>query len=285
MSTGGIQSLQRAIEILDLLAESGSRGARLSDLAAATGLGKSTVHRMLGELMRGGMLDQDPATKYYRVGSKLIRLGERASRGRQLGDLAQPALRRIAEQTGDTAYLSVRVGNKFVCMGREVGGYPVKVLSLEVGEQRPLGLGAGSLALLAMLDPRERDAIIAANAAEMPDNPALAVDEMNRCVSEALKLGYARTEGRVVTGIAAIAVPVFDASGTVAGSLSLQAISSRLSSARTPELVALLAREALSLSREMGAPADKQSKLVALAAHAPHPSNIAGNAALVEGFA
>ena len=282
---GGVQSLQRAIDILDMVSEAGAKGVRLSDAASVIGVGKSTVHRMLAELVRGGLVEQDERSKLYRVGAKLIRFGERAARSRSISDLVQPALERLAEATADTVYLSVRSGNSFICMAREVGTYPVKVLSLEPGERRPLGLGAGSLVLLAFLCAEERERIIAANAAKAPDNDALAGEEVRRCVGEVLRAGYARTEGRVVKGIAAIAVPIFDGHGVV-GSLSLQAISSRLSARRTAVLLGLLAREAIGVSLEMGASADataRLEKLSSVGSAASRPEG--GKDALIEDFA
>ena len=79
--------------------------------------------------------------------------------------LAKPFLLRLAEQTQDTIYASVREGGAAVCVAREIGAFPIRTLSLEVGDLRPLGVGSGSLALFAFLPDQDIADIIAKNSA------------------------------------------------------------------------------------------------------------------------
>ena len=64
---------------------------------------------------------------------------------------ARPSLQRLAQKTGDTAFASILEGTAAICVAREVGDFPIRTLTLSVGDRRPLGVGAGSLALLASL--------------------------------------------------------------------------------------------------------------------------------------
>jgi DNA-binding IclR family transcriptional regulator len=125
-------------------------GAMLSGLARETDLGKGTVHRLLSALIETGLVFQDYETKRYRLAAGLALLGHAAHR-QDLAALAKPFLLRLAEETEDTIYASVREGGAAVCVAREIGAFPIRNLSLEVGHLRPLGVGSGSLALFAFL--------------------------------------------------------------------------------------------------------------------------------------
>ena len=57
--------------------------------------------------------------------------------------LAEPALERLAHRTQDTVYLVARVGDEIVCLDAREGSFPIKALTLNVGDRRPLGIGAG----------------------------------------------------------------------------------------------------------------------------------------------
>ena len=107
----------------------------LSALARETSLGKGTVHRLLNALIDAGLAFQDQETKRYRLGAGLALLGHAAHR-QDFAALAKPFLLRLAEQTQDTVYASVREGGAAVCVAREIGAFPIRTLSLEVGRAR-----------------------------------------------------------------------------------------------------------------------------------------------------
>jgi DNA-binding IclR family transcriptional regulator len=151
MST--VQSLGRAIELLRLISAEHTSGARLSDLVAASGLPQPTVHRLLRQMVEGGLVMQD-AQRRYRLGHFAYELGLVASTHFHLRDQCAPHLGRISAETGDTAFLMVRSGADSFCLDRQSGSFPIQVLTVQVGKRRPLGIGGGGLALLSFM-PRE----------------------------------------------------------------------------------------------------------------------------------
>jgi DNA-binding IclR family transcriptional regulator len=165
-----VQSLGRAVRLLRAMATQ-SGGAMLSALARETGLGKGTVHRLLSALIEAGLVFRDHDSKRYRLGAGLALLGHAAHR-QDFAALSKPFLLRLAEETEDTIYASVREGGAAVCVAREVGAFPIRTLSLDVGHLRPLGVGSGSLALLAFLPDDEIAALIEKNAT-WPAIPAI----------------------------------------------------------------------------------------------------------------
>ena len=245
-----VQSIERAARLLRAMAAQ-SDGAMLSALARETALGKGTVHRLLNALIEAGLVFQDQENKRYRLGVGLALLGH-AAHAQDFAALAKPFLLRLAEQTEDTIYASVREGGAAVCVAREIGVFPIRTLSLEVGHLRPLGVGSGSLALFAFLGDDEIAGLIEKNAAWLARYPGHSRKELMGKVADTRRRGYSFVEGKIVPGMNAIGVPILGADGRPVVALSLAAITDRVSGARVGQLARMLAREAAELQRAMG---------------------------------
>lgn len=241
-----VQTIDRAATLLRALAEGASDGLRLSDVASVTGLGKTTVLRLLGALGEVGFVEHDDATRRYRLGYDLFALGLSARRFHVL-DRARPALDRLAEATGDTVFLSVRDGDQALCADRRTGAYPIRTLTLSVGDRRPLGVGAGSLALLAFEPEAEIARLLAATGAERDAFDGFGDDALRAMIAEARRDGYSYNDGRIVSAMNAVGVPVLDPTGRVLAALSIAAIRERMQEPRRSELVAQLTAEARAL--------------------------------------
>ncbi len=157
------------------------------------------------------------------------------SAGERFGawQLAEAALGRLADSTLDTIYLTVRSGDEALCLNRREGGHPIKTLTLKIGDRRPLGVSGGGLALLAFLPDAEIDGILkqqAAAGAALPFDHAT----LRKMISETRQSGFARYDvpvlhgTEVVTGMAALAVPIRRPDSRPIAALSVAAITSRL---------------------------------------------------------
>ena len=247
-----MQSIERAASLLRLVAAHSPPGARLTDVARAADLTKGTSHRILAALMAEGLVDQDQDSGFYFPGLALVGLGNAAGERFGLVRTALPAMRRLAEKTGDTIYFSVRSGNQAICLQRVEGGFPIKTLTLNVGDCRPLGVGAGSLALLAFLADREVDAIVSANSAALPRFGNRSTGDLHAMVQEARSLGYAFNNERLIPGMSAVGVPVRNAIGEPVAALSVAAISTRMLEGRRAVIVPWLEYEARALEEALG---------------------------------
>src|SRR5690606_25129345 len=149
----GVQTCALPIlEILRILSySSSSAGMRFSDLQAQSGLSKGTLHRLLKTLTAEGFVEQAAGSRVYYLGLEFLSMGERASNRLDIQAVTQPSLERLVQATGDTVMLTIRSGLDAVCIDRKEGTFPVKVLTQNVGTRRPLGVGSGSLALLAAI--------------------------------------------------------------------------------------------------------------------------------------
>jgi DNA-binding IclR family transcriptional regulator len=256
-SDGGVQSIDRALEIVRILAFSNtSSGMRFSDLQIATGLSKGTLHRILKTLCAQRFVEQDASTRLYFLGMDFLALGARAANRSDIQALARASLVRLAKRTGDTVALSVRSGNDAVCVDRQEGNFPIKTLTLNVGTRRPLGVGSGSMALLAALpDAAVRD-IVRRNSRRLTAFPTYSVDTLLTLVDQTRRQGYAFNDGRILRGMSGIALPILGARQQPLAAISIAAINDRMNPGRRAELVSWITDETQRLSTSLGGNAD-----------------------------
>lgn len=253
-----VKTIDRAAAILKLLGQRALEGWRLSDLARETGLGKTTTHRLLSALVAVGFAAQDSQTRRYHLGFEVVRLGSAANRYEIL-DLARPAVLRLARESEDTVFLSVPDGLEAVCVDRAEGAFPIKTLTLDVGARRPLGVGAGSLALLAFRSPEEVAEILESIQPRLANYPDLTPERIQDMVGRARQQGYTLNDGRIVKGMSAIGVPVRDPHGRIVAALSIAAISDRMRPDRVARLAAMLKAEAATLGARLAGPEVRES--------------------------
>jgi DNA-binding IclR family transcriptional regulator len=230
----GTQSIERVVEMLRVVASRGRRGMRIADVATVSGLPMSTCFRMLQRLELEGLVERDALTRKYHLGPLLYELGLLARPRYELSTLCHEALELIAEHTQDTVYLSERRGPESICTHRALGDYPIKALTLDVGIRRPMGVGAGGLAILCALPAAEADDVIAANSHRYSKFATFNVDFLRAAVAEGRERGYSFLDSAVTPGLAAVGV-AFPAEDPVAA-ISVAAISSRLNPARRAEV-------------------------------------------------
>ncbi|WP_245759213.1 IclR family transcriptional regulator [Tranquillimonas alkanivorans] len=249
---GGTQSVDRALALLSLIGRQPERGVSLTALVAESGLNKPTARRLVLALMRAGLVEQNPDSRLYRLGEEAYVLGTLAARRHGLLEMAGEALRRLARETGDTAFVSVRRDTASVCLHREEGTYPIRTHALMPGNHHPLGVGAGSLAMLAALPEEEAEAVLGANAGVLAsDYPGLATEMLRDHVARTRAAGYATNPGLIFPDSWGIGVALRRPDGTVAGAVSLAAIESRMQTPRREELARLLQAEAEQIEKRL----------------------------------
>lgn len=238
---------QKVCRILKVLSNPESQ--RLCDIATSADISAPTTLRILETLIEEGFVERDPAnSKRYALGDQALLLGI-AMQGRDhLRDRARPALVRLAAASGDTVLLSTRHGLESVCVDREFGNFPIRANYLDIGSRRPLGAGAGSLALLACLPPQECEAVIEQlKPAFAARYPRLSLQHLREEVRRSRENGYTLLLDVVVDKMGGVAVPVFGADGRAVAAISIAALSERIIS-RLATLVKALQQEAADLA-------------------------------------
>lgn len=250
----GTQAIHRAIKVLRCIARSRNEGVGLSAICRQTGLIKSTVHRLTNALITEGLVQQDAGSRRYFLGAECHALGLVASDRFGLHKVAARPVARLARETGDAAFFSVRQDSYAICLMREEGDFPLKSRVLMAGDQHPLGVGGGSQAMLAALSDSEVEYCLAQN---MPDIVRLYPNYTRERLLELVRLGrekgYSVNPGLVLAGSWGVGVAVRGADGQVLGALSIATVESRMNPEREAFLYRRLRQEADELEKHLGA--------------------------------
>ena len=233
-------SVQKACRILRTMSD--AKNARLTDIAREAGLDKATTLRLLEVLTRDGFVTRDPTTKHYSLGTEVFVLGAAAQSRFDPRPIVGASLLRLAHGFEDTAMLSVPSGAEAICVALQEGTYPIRANYLEVGSRRPLGVGAGSLALFAWMPDREIEALMPMVAARLERYPRITRRVLEDHIEQSRKRGYAMILDLIVERMGGIAMPILAADGRPVAAIAIAALTERITS-REETLAAALKRE------------------------------------------
>jgi IclR family acetate operon transcriptional repressor len=213
---GGVQSVDRAFELLEVLAEAGGELA-LSEIAASSALPLPTIHRLVRTLVNRGYVRQLPSRRYA-LGPRLINLGERASG--MLGDWARPWLTDLVEALGETTNLSMIDGNRATYVAQVPSRHSMRMFT-EVGRRVYLHCTGVGKALLAQRGDDEVLELL--HRAGMPAQTAHTIvdpDTLLAQIRQIRQVGYALDDGEQEIGVRCVAVPVLGGPSSYAISVS-----------------------------------------------------------------
>jgi len=254
----GAQSIGRALLVLRTIASEGRRGARVADIVAMSALPQPTVSRILSALSREGVVERDPRLRKYFVGPSIHDLGLVARADYSLPKAAGPAMQALADQSEDTVYLSERRGLEASCTVAVEGAFPIKALPLHVGIRRPLGVGAGGLAILAAMDEHRAADVVRSNLPRYPAYGGIDEEYLLHAIRLSRAQGWAMIANKATPGMTAIGSAIFNTDNEPVGAISISAISSRMVGERQQRLARMLMRycaqvtEALAARRHEG---------------------------------
>ncbi|MCC8982652.1 IclR family transcriptional regulator [Bradyrhizobium acaciae] len=251
-------AIQKVCAILRVLAQRSP--LRLTDIADTTSLNKATALRILNSLIEEGFVSRVAGAKTYELGQEARVMAVGARRSVDIAELAQPSLLRLSERSADTALLSVRSGVEALYLARSVGNHPLQPNYLQIGSRRPLGVGAGALALLVWLPDAEIEAVIEVIVPRLAKSPRITPKFLRERIAMARKAGHTVLLDAAFPGMGGVGVPVRDDAGEVVAALSIGAASDRIRR-RESELADMLKKEAQVLARAM-AQAPKNGRAV-----------------------
>lgn len=249
-SAGATTSLQRGLRLLRVVAQFPSHEMRLSEVAAAAAVTEATAHRLLKSLIAEGFVEQT-AGRRYRLSLDFFSLAALAGNPNNLRDLCRPSLIRLAATLNDTVFLLVRSGFHAVCVDRAEGPVPIRTFTGDIGGRVPLGIGQGSLVILAHLPDDEREAVIRFNLPRLLDIGPIDEVYLRIEIAKTLKNGYSATETGILPGMSGVAVPIFDTGGRVVAALSIGTLKERVMEDRLGMVVELLQREAKAIGERV----------------------------------
>src|SRR5215510_4971568 len=246
-----VQVLDRALGILDLLAGENSELGP-SEVSERTGLHKSTVHRLLQVLERHRLIEKIALNGKYRLGLRLFELGSKAMAQFDLHDRAQPYLKRLVLETGETAHICVLDGDRALSIANVESPRTLRTPST-VGRRTHLHCTSVGKALLALLPEEEQNELI--KKLELTAYTRHTLTKPSRLKDE-LKLirqrGYAIDDEELEEGLRCIGAPVMDYSGGVVAAISIAGPTFRLTEERIPMVARSVIHAASELSAELG---------------------------------
>lgn len=243
--------LVRGIALLRVLASAGRRGAALTVLAERTGLPNSTVHRLLAQLIRQRLVMQLEERRAYVIGPLAYELGLVAAQQFDIRELCRPAMERLATDSTETVYLIQRSGFEAVCIDFFQGPGTLRVVTLQTGSRRPLGLGAGGLAILAALDQKESDEVLSVVMGSIETEWRFSETELRESLIKARAQGYAMIANRITAGVTAFGKPFRDGLGQVFGAVTVAGLNSRMTPKRIDLLHAGLTNAAATIEKAL----------------------------------
>jgi len=242
----GAQAALRAVRLLKLFTNERSEMS-LAELSRASGLNKTTTHRLLRALQSEALIDRNPATSAYSLGAGLMALGVQALASSDLRRRVRPVLRSLARETGETATLEVPFEDSMMILD-EVAGSHVLGATGNIGTRWPIHATSTGKVWLAFDESgidRLDERLTPVASKTVTDRDAIQPQFI-----EIRRKGYAITIDELEDGFTAIATIIRGVLGDVQGALSIGGPTQRLNATRRTEFGNLLCRAAQRLNPE-----------------------------------
>jgi DNA-binding IclR family transcriptional regulator len=246
---GGLQSVDRALQVLELLAAWGSGG--VSELANEIGVHKSTAFRLLGALEARELVEQSTERGKYRLGFGLARLARRVNIHLEISEQATTVTEKLAEKVGESINVAVLRENFAVNVVQSRGQASIASHNW-IGQLTPLHATSSGKILLAYLDPAKRTALIGQGLEPFTPNTHTDPVLLEKELSLVVERGHATTYGELEVGLNAVAVAVRGQDGSVVAALTASGPAYRLTPERIVEILENVEAAATELSRRLG---------------------------------
>lgn len=250
-TTGTIQALDRALDILDLLAA--HPGLTLSEVAEKMGQSPSTVHRVLHTLAARGVAESDTATQTWHIGPATFRLGSAFMRRSGIVERARPVLRTLMEHTGETANLGILNGDAVMFVSQAETHETIRAF-FPPGTRSPLHASGIGKALLAFGRPESLQMLFHGGELQRFTDKTLTTPEaLTEDMARIRTRGFSFDDEERTRGMRCIAAPVFDLTGEAIAGVSVSGPTHRIGPEHVKTLGAVVAAAASELSAAMGA--------------------------------
>lgn len=236
-----VQAVRRTFEIVDVLRTTG--GARVTDIANATGISKGTVHCHLATLEENGYATKEGAE--YKLGLRFVDLAHHAKNRITIRDVATAEVDALAEDSGEMALFTVEEDGEGVCLYRADGADSIKT-EVYVGYRNGLHHTAGGKAMLAFMPASRRDRILEETTFRaLTPNTITDEETLREELSRIRKEGVAYNRGETIQGLVGAGAPIRDQDGTILGAISVVGPACRMDDDRLErEILALIHRAA-----------------------------------------
>lgn len=252
-----VQSVERAFDILELLADAG-RELQLREVAQITGLNVSTCHHLLSTMVKRGYAGQNPRGRTYFVGSKVLELSDSRLRQFDILDVAMPELRRLNQATGESVHLAVMQGHDLTTLAMLESTQPIRVGSDGSGKTNAAHATATGKAILAWLPETEIARVIAEKGlSRFTDKTITGIADLMEDLRHVRRNGFAVDREEFQPGVTCIGSAIRDHAGAVIGSISCSMPNIRANSEHFDAVKGAVRQTTTVLSELLGSPPDQ----------------------------
>src|SRR5262249_6839455 len=232
---GGVQSVDRALAIIETLAED-DEGYRLSDLAVRTGLSTSTAHRLLSTLEKRRFVQFDRTESMWNRGARIFPVGPPSARRRNFAAQAMPYLRKLRDQTRETANLAVVDDESIIVLTRAESREIMRSLTKVGGRVAMVASGVGKAVLATYTDEAVSAIIRRHGMPRLTEKSIVRAGDLFRGLGAVRRQGYAVDDEEARMGLRCVAAVVFNDCSEPLAAISVSGMTSRVTEERLPEL-------------------------------------------------
>lgn len=247
-----IQSLDRAIDVLDLLAA--SAGLTLTEIATGLNQSPATMHRVLSTLEARDIVEMDGQSQTWHIGAASYRIGSAFLHRSGVVERSRPAMRRLMEQTGETSNLGIEMNGSVMFIGQVETNETIRAF-FPPGTISPMHASGIGKALLSQYSDEAFAHMFAGRDMDgFTDKTVTDIDALRDDLRQARTRGWAFDDEEKATGMRCVAAPILNSYGEAIAGISVSGPTSRMSEDRIEEIATLVATAAQEVSRGMGAP-------------------------------
>ncbi len=248
---GQVRSITRALTVLRVLSES-SDGLTLTETAAQAGLAASTAHRILTTLESERFVRFDAASGCWHVGVAAFTAGAAFARTRDVIVLARPYMRRLVEQTGETANIFLESGGEAICMAQVESRHSMRALTRVGGRVKMHWSGAGKALLAHMREDQVRQIVGEHGLPRATSRTLTDANALMAALARTRREGVAIDDEENAEGLRCVAGAVLDETGAPAAAISVSGPKARITDERLESLARIVRRIVTEVTRDFG---------------------------------
>jgi DNA-binding IclR family transcriptional regulator len=246
-----LETVDRALQLLLAFDATEERRMTVAALAAHLGIHRSSASRLAATLAQRGFLERTPDNEAFQLGPAVARLGLLASVGSGLIDESRRVMESLANQTGETAVLSVLEDGEAVVIAQATGATHLVGMRDWAGRRGPLHATSDGKVFLALSEPRP-------SLAQLPALTARTITDRSELEAEIERVrarGWGSAEGEFEEGLNGVSAPVYDPAEQRLAALSVAGPAYRITPERFEALATMLRHAASSIEGRLGRPA------------------------------
>lgn len=251
LKSAKIQSVDRALRLIELIASSKNEGLTLTQLSQKIELPKSTVHGLLSTLREYNYVTQAEDSANYILGIRLFELGSLVSRSFDIKDAALPVMKRLNKQFGETVHLGAEDNGEVLYLEKVAADSLISIMS-EVGLRLPMHCsGLGKVLLAHKSDAEIKRVISQKGLPTLTKRTITSYSKLKEELGKVIEKGYAIDDGEIMEGLRCVAAPIKDSKGKVRYAISVSGQVRDLYGKRLDQIIAATVDAAKEISEEM----------------------------------